>query len=181
MTKRHFKEQVAKNPNDVESRTKLLGYYFMKAFQDAGARSAKQRHVVWLIENAPESEVLGLPYSQLNNVLEPEGYKRAKQAWLKVIEESPEKLLVLRNASRFFLQHERKTSEELFLIKGQTLDAKDPQWPASLGRLYSLDLMTLPAGQKRKKTSRRKHSGNMSWRTIFPTRWNKRRPLVRSG
>src|SRR5437868_11019771 len=56
-----LEERVAKNPNDVESRTKLLGYYFTKGPQDADAKYNRQRHVVWLIENAPDSEVLGLP------------------------------------------------------------------------------------------------------------------------
>src|SRR5262245_54592872 len=60
-----LEEQVAKSPQDVESRTKLLGYYFMKGRQDADAQSARQRHILWLIENAPEAEVLGLPYSQV--------------------------------------------------------------------------------------------------------------------
>ena len=144
-----LEEQVAKNPNDVDSRTKLLGYYFIKGRQDADAKSNRQRHVVWLIENAPESEVLGLPYSGLDKVLEKEGYDRAKQAWLTIIQKSPEKLSVLRNASTFFLLHDRKISEEL-LLKGQTLDAKDPKWSASLGQLYSLELMSLPAGPVRK-------------------------------
>src|SRR5262245_41614284 len=90
-----LEEQVTKRPNDVEARTKLLGYYFIKGRQDADAKSAKQRHVVWLIENAPESEVLGLPYSQLNKILEPEGYQSGKQAWLRTLEQSPENLLIL--------------------------------------------------------------------------------------
>ncbi|HXT60007.1 MAG TPA: hypothetical protein VN699_15315, partial [Pirellulales bacterium] len=40
-----LEEQVAKNPNDVDSRTKLLGYYFIKGRQDADAKSNRQRHV----------------------------------------------------------------------------------------------------------------------------------------
>ena len=144
-----LEEQVANNPNDVDSRTKLLGYYFIKGRQDADAKSNRQRHVVWLIENAPESEVLGLPYSRLDKVLEKEGYDRAKDAWLRIIQKSPEELPVLRNASTFFLLHDRNISEEL-LLKGQTLDAKDPEWSASLGQLYSLELMSLPAGPVRK-------------------------------
>lgn len=141
--------QVAKNPDDVDARTKLLGYYFIKGRQDADARPNRERHVVWLIENAPEAEVLGLPYGKLDKILEAEGYERARQAWLKILEKSPENVSVLRNASSFFLLHDRKLSEEL-LLKGQSLDAKDPQWPASLGQLYSLDLMSLPAGPARK-------------------------------
>ena len=141
--------QVAKNPNDVDSRTKLLAYYFMKGRQDADAKSAKQRHVIWLVENAPESQVLGLPYGHLNQILEPEGYHLAKQAWLKTIGSSPDKLGVLKNASRFFQLHDRKLSEEL-LVKGQTLDAKDPFWPSSLGRLYALELISNPPDPARK-------------------------------
>src|SRR6185437_7820525 len=144
-----LEEQVAKNPNDVDSRTKLLGYYFIKGRQDADAKSNRQRHVVWLIENAPESKVLGLPYGRLDKVLEKESYDRAKEAWLKIIQKWPEKLSVLKNASTFFLLYDREISEEL-LLKGQTLDAKDPQWSASLGQLYSLELMSLQTGQVRK-------------------------------
>src|SRR5262245_41385165 len=44
-----LEEHVVKNPNDVDSRTKLLGYYFIKGRQDADAKSNRQRHVVWLI------------------------------------------------------------------------------------------------------------------------------------
>src|SRR6478672_11649100 len=110
-----LEEHVAKNPNDVESRTKLLGYYFTKGRQDADAKSNRERHVVWLIENAPESEVLGLPYSGLDKILETKGYDRAKEAWLRIIQGSPEKLSVLRNASTFFLLQDRKISEELLL------------------------------------------------------------------
>jgi tetratricopeptide (TPR) repeat protein len=144
-----LEEEVAKNPNDVESRTKLLGYYFTKGRQDADAKSNRGRHIVSLIENAPESDVLGLPYGRLDKILERKDYDRAKQAWQKVIQESPENLSVLRNASTFFLLHDRDISEEL-LIKGQRLDAKDPRWPSSLGELYSLGLMRVPAGPARK-------------------------------
>lgn len=149
-----LEEQVAKNPNDIEARTKLLGYYFIKGRRDPDAKSARQRHIEWLITNAPESEVLGLPYSQLDKVLEPESYDRAKQAWLRAIQESPENLSVLGNASKFFLLNDREISEEL-LLKGQKLDAEDPEWPASLGQLYSLGLTSLPTGPVRKAAAKK--------------------------
>ena len=147
--KASLEERVAKNPDDVETRTKLLGYYFIKGRQDPDAKSARQRHVQWLVENAPESEVLGLPYGNLDKVLEAEGYDRAKQAWLKVIQESPENLATLWNASRFFLLHDRDISENL-LVKGHELEPEEPKWAASLGRLYSLGLTSLPMGPARK-------------------------------
>ena len=149
-----LEKQVEKNPDDVESRTKLLGYYFIKGRQDADAKANKERHVVWLIEHAPESAVLGSPYGQLNKLLEPKGYEQAKQAWQRVIEESPEKLAALKNASAFFLIHDREISEEL-LLKGQQLDPEDPKWPDSLGQLYSLELMSPSDESLRKATAKK--------------------------
>lgn len=69
--KASLEEHVAQNPNDVESRTKLLGYYFIKGRQEADAKANRQRHIVWLIENVPESEVLRLPYGGLNKSSKP--------------------------------------------------------------------------------------------------------------
>ncbi|MEM9644623.1 MAG: RNA polymerase subunit sigma-24 [Planctomycetota bacterium] len=146
--KDQLEKQVVEKPDDVESRTKLLGYYLVKGRMDSKAKSAKQGHVQWLIENAPDSEVLGLPYGQINKILNQDGYKVCKQAWLKVIEGSPEDLLPLKNASRFFLLHDREISEGL-LLRGQKLDEEDPEWSASLGRLYSLEMSVHPQGPVR--------------------------------
>jgi hypothetical protein len=149
-----LEEQVANDPNDIESRTKLLGFYFIKGRQDPDAKSARQRHVLWLIENAPESDVLGLPYSQINKVLESDGYEKAKQAWLKVTQESPATLAAIANASRFFLLHDREIAEEL-LLRGQEADGDAPSWPASLGQLYSLGLTGISDGPARKTAARK--------------------------
>ncbi len=147
-------EQVTQNPSDIEARVKLLGFYFLNGRQNAEFKAARVRHIEWLIENAPESKVLGLPYGQLNKILESEGYDRAKQAWLKVIEDSPKNLKRLRNAANFFLLVERQLSEEL-LLKGQALDPADPDWPASLGQLYSLELSSLEEGAARQATAKK--------------------------
>ncbi|MCA9160345.1 MAG: hypothetical protein KDA72_18560, partial [Planctomycetales bacterium] len=140
--------KVEANPDDSESRTKLLGYYFINGRRDENAKLAKSRHIVWLIENAPESEVLGLPYGQLNKVLEPEGYEKAKQAWLTVIHDSPKNLTASLNASNFFLLHNREIAEEL-LLHGQEADPTNSVWAASLGQLYSLGLSRLPEGPEK--------------------------------
>ncbi len=152
--KTSLEKDVAENPSDVESRTMLLGYYFIKGRQDPDATAAKRRHVAWLIENSPETEVLGLPYAQLNKVLERDEYEITKQAWLRVIKQSPDNLAALRNASKFFLLHDRDTSEDL-LHKGQMLAPNDPEWPESLGRLYMLGLTSLPMGPEREANAKK--------------------------
>lgn len=149
-----LEKQVTQKPSDIDARVKLLGYYFLNGRQNPDSKSARLRHIEWLIANAPESDVLGLPYGQLNKILESEGYDRAKQAWLKVVRDSPENLKTLRNAASFFLLSERQLSEEL-LLKGKKLDASDPYWPGSLGRLYSLELMSMQQGAERQATAKK--------------------------
>lgn len=61
-------------------------------------------------------------------------------------------MTILRNASAFLLLHDSTISEEL-LLKGQSLDPKNPQWFSSLGQLYSLKLISLPVGPARKATA----------------------------
>lgn len=154
-----LEDQLAKKPNDVDSRTKLLGYYLIKGRQDSDAAANKERHIIWLIENAPESEVLGPPYSKLHKVIEPKAYSRAATAWKKTLSEAPENLSILKNAAAFFLIEDRKFSDDL-LLKGQALDPKDPKWASSLGELYSLDLMSLPAGEARKAIAKKAFDQN---------------------
>lgn len=147
-------ERIAKNPGDVDSRIKLLGYYFCKRRENADAESNRERHIVWLIENCPELQVLGSPYGQLNMHLEPQSYERAAQAWKKVITESPENLLAFKNAAAYFELFDRNLSEEL-LLKGQQLDAESSKWAAALGELYYRDSIFMPQGVSRRETAKK--------------------------
>ncbi len=150
-----LEEHVSINPNDVEARTKLLGYYFSSGrLRDPEAQSARRRHIVWLIENSPESEVLGQPYGQLIREIESEGYGQAMEAWKKAIQDSPENLSVLGNAANYFLLSNRELSAEL-LLKAQAIAPDDPRWSLLLGRNYSLGLVSLPEGAARKATAKR--------------------------
>jgi len=146
--KDELEARVAQSPEDLESRTKLLGYYFRKGRQDADAKAAKARHVIWLIHNAPAAEVLGLPYGQLDKILETDAYEQAKQAWLAVLGDTPEDLAAVKNAARYFLIHDRDLAEEL-MLRGQRADADNAEWSAALGHLYSLNLQRLTDGPAR--------------------------------
>ncbi len=151
--KDELEARVAQSPDDLESRTKLLGYYFRKGRQDADAKAAKARHVIWLIQNAPAAEVLGLPYGQLDKILETDAYEQARQAWLAALGDAPEDLAALKNAAGFFLMHDRDTAEEL-LLRGQRVDADNAEWPAALGQLYSLNLQGLTDSPARTTTAK---------------------------
>jgi tetratricopeptide (TPR) repeat protein len=140
--------QIEKDPNDITSRTKLLGYYFHKQFQDKSARKAKQKHILWLIMNSPESEVLATPYGQLDTFLDKEAYSQGKKAWTDQLKTKPANLKVLENSANFFLMHDRKLAEES-LQKAQSLDMKNPKWPKKLGHVYSLGMMRKPLNAKK--------------------------------
>jgi tetratricopeptide (TPR) repeat protein len=135
-----LEKQVEKNPSDVSSRTRLLGYYFRKQFQNQSARQAKQKHVLWLIVHSPESEVLGLPNGTLDAILDKEAYSQGKAAWIIQLKESPENLKLLEHSAAFFQLHDRELAIES-LQKARTLDMDNPQWPTKLGHLYSLGMM----------------------------------------
>ena len=141
-----LEKQIEKDPNDITSRTKLLGYYFRKQFQKS-ARDAKQKHVLWLILNSPESEVLATPYGELNPLMYKEAYSQCKKAWTNQLKTKPANLKLLENSANFFLQHDRELARES-LQKARSLDMKNPKWPKKLGFLYSLGMMRKPLEAK---------------------------------
>jgi tetratricopeptide (TPR) repeat protein len=136
-----LEKQLEKDPNDITSRTKLLGCYFAKQFQNQFAREAKRKHVLWLILNSPESEVLSTPYGELDAFLDTEAYSQGKQAWIDQVKRKPANLNVLENSANFFLLHDRELAIES-LQTARSLDIDNPKWPAKLGHLYSLDMIT---------------------------------------
>jgi len=142
-----LEKQIEKDPNDITSRTKLLGYYFRKQFQDKSARQAKQKHVLWLILNSPESEVLATPYGELNPFQDKETYSQGKKAWIKQLKTKPDNLKLLENSANFFLMHDRELAVES-LQKARSLDMENPKWPQKLGHLYSLGMMRKPLKAK---------------------------------
>ena len=143
-----LEKQIEKNPDDITSRTKLLGYYFDKQYQNQSARKAKQKHVLWLIMNSPESEILGFPYGRLDASLDKEAYSQGKEAWINQLKTKPDNLKVLENSAHFFMLNDRELAEES-LTKARSLDMENPKWPIQLGHLYSLGMMRKPLDAKK--------------------------------
>ena len=142
-----LEKRVEQNPNEIASRTKLLGYYMKKQFRDQSARKAKREHVLWLILNAPDSDVLAASYGQLDAVLDSEAYSQGKKAWIDHLKKEPENLKLLGHSASFFQLRHRELAKES-LKKAQSLDKDNPKWPAALGQLYMLDMMGSSAKAK---------------------------------
>ena len=133
-----LEEKLVSDPNDMTSRTQLLGYYWgRRVLRDDSAKFEKRRHVLWLIRNSAESEVLEHPQARIDHILDSEGYSEAKKAWMEQLEGKPESATLLGNAAHFFLFGDRRTSIEL-LKRAQSLDPSNPKWPEKLGNTYGL-------------------------------------------
>ncbi|MDB4766238.1 RNA polymerase subunit sigma-24 [bacterium] len=135
-----LEEELQENSDDIAARTKLLGYYFRKQYEDQSAKTARQGHILWLIENAPESEVLAVPEGTLDKILNNDGYQEGKELWLKQLKDQPDNLMFLKNSANFFLQHDRELAKKS-MEKAKAIDADNPKWPEKLGQLYQLDML----------------------------------------
>ncbi len=136
------------NPQDTDTRTILLGYYFGAQFHDKKLEKSHQQHVLWLVENAPEAKVLSLPYGALDQIRGAAAYKKAKLLWLKHLELQPKNLAILENTSEFFRRGDPGRTKEL-LERAHKIAPKDPAWPEKLGQHYSLNMMRLRGAKRR--------------------------------
>ena len=142
-----LEKQLEQNPEDIALRTKLLGYYFRTQYRNLSAREARQKHLLWLVVNLPESEVLGIPEGTLNAILERDAYSQAKKAWLDHIQRKPAELKLLENSANFFKLHDRDLAIKS-LQKARALDMDNPQWPKELGHIYSLGMIRKSSNDK---------------------------------
>ncbi|MDA7511124.1 RNA polymerase subunit sigma-24 [Verrucomicrobia bacterium] len=124
--------------SDLNARVKLLGYYSGKHIRSSEIRKIRQQHLLWLIEHAPESEVLGSPYGSLSHHGDGEAYYQAKRILLAKIRDEPDNLALLKNGSKFFTLNDRSQSIE-FLQKGESLDKANPFWPKNIGQAHLLN------------------------------------------
>jgi tetratricopeptide (TPR) repeat protein len=115
-----------------------LGFYFMKRLSSPAAEEAFRGHVLWVIKNHPDSEICSTPYCELDPITDSDGYRDAKQAWMKQVEDHGKDPVILGNAARFFFLHDKDQAEKL-LTRAEELDSKNPTWPDLLGHLYALD------------------------------------------
>lgn len=135
-----LEKKLAAEPNDITSRTQLLGYYQNRRLgQDESALAAIRRHVLWLVRNSPDAAVLGSPDGTIIRSADPEGYSEGKKAWMNQLERDPDNVTLLGHAARFLHFSERKTRIEL-LQRARSLESSNPEWPERLGHEYGTNI-----------------------------------------
>lgn len=146
---RNLESGLESNPDDVEARTRLLGYYLHRSFRSTEAREARQRHVLWLIANRPDAPVLGLPYAQLDFILDGAAFQEGKKAWLSQVDREPANAAILGKAAAYLLHEDPAAAESLY----KRAEAAEPQnffWSNQLAHLYTLGLSRKTGEEKQK-------------------------------
>lgn len=122
-------------PTALDVRVKLLGSYWFKKNWDAAVP-----HLSWIIENHPESEVLGWEAATVGDLSSDHLiYDALKASWEKMLKKFPANAKVLANGAAFFLLSNRKRSIEL-LEKSVKVDPDCMESLEKLSQTYEIEV-----------------------------------------
>jgi hypothetical protein len=138
---------LASNPDDLATRTKLLGFYFRSGVRLYGREATiaiRRRHILWLIEHHPGSEVFQLSETTIDaaghTLADMNGYAEAARRWTEQAQQRGNDPTVLGNAARFFQLSDKERAAAL--LKGaQRAAPQDAQWSGRLGYLYAIAIL----------------------------------------
>ena len=134
-----LEKNLASSPHDVSTRTQLLAHYMQRQpIDDPSILTAKREHVLWLVQNSPESEVLGMPVGTISKFFDPMGYSEGKEAWMTQLEKNPKNVTMLGNAANYLAMDDRESAIEL-LQRAQSLDPSNAKWSMELGHKYAVE------------------------------------------
>ena len=132
-----LEEKLAGDPKDVVSRTQLLGFYSRsRSKPDVSTLSAIRGHVLWLVRNLPEAEVLGRPEATIDSTADPEGYSQVRKAWMNQLDGNPDNVTILGHAAHFLWSEDGETATEL-LQRARSLDPSNAEWSEELARRHA--------------------------------------------
>ena len=145
---KELETQIAKNPEDLDARKRLLTFY-----QQSGQRlmgwnamlAARRPHVLYMIEHHPETEWWAS--WPLKRAYDEDGYAKARALWMAHVSKPDVTAKRLGQAAAFFRISEKPVAEELWL-RALAMEPKGPQpriadntyypsYRASLGQLYA--------------------------------------------
>ena len=163
---------LLRDPKNVNLRRRLLFFYVGRASEVLGqsrAIEARRRHLLWLIDNAPDSPLLhgDLGLGPGSSLPDPEGYDLARARWLAVSGRPEATTAMLVNAAAFFRSTDASRAEQLLhrAIAGDRIvqpglvlvrSLFNPSPRADLGALYArilIDSAAAPEEQARIRKS----------------------------
>lgn len=137
-----LEQNLAVNPEDFPTRLKLMAYH-LRADRSSHPddHSKRLRHVLWLIEHHPDSELLHSYVSRFSKgELAPPDYRRAAALWEAAAKANQADAAVEWNAASFF----QDLDPELYMRHLEATAAADPNHPFALrplAFLYALSIL----------------------------------------
>ena len=139
--------KVKADPEDLDDRARLLGFYFTTAKQQmplAQVIAARRQHILWLIEHHPDSELLQTSETTIDpaghDLADPEGYGQARAKFTKQIDTHPRDVAVLTNGGFFFKLPDKALAERA-LLKALAADPHNARAGGMLATIYSMALL----------------------------------------
>ena len=132
-----LEEKVKIKPDLLRVRIKLLGYYFTRYHYSKELQKSRQKHILWIIQNYPESEIAGTPYVSLNPIIDNGAYTRAANIWLSQIGKDSTNTAILGNTASFFMIYDKDLSEKL-IKQAISLEPNNQKWQELLQELSNL-------------------------------------------
>jgi hypothetical protein len=135
------------HPDEVATRTKLLGFYFHSALPLYGHDAtieARRRHILWFIEHHPESAAMSLGEATIDAkghaLADATGYEHASALWMEQTQQHAQDVAVLEHAAKFF-QLSNKDRAASLLGKAQAVEPGNKELSAFRGYVYALGIL----------------------------------------
>jgi hypothetical protein len=142
-------ESLLKNiPDDLAARTKILGFYFrggaMRLYGRDATIEARRRHILWLIEHHPESEVVALSETTIDpaghGLADKAGYEQVSKLWIEQARRHENSAAVLRHAAKFFQLSDKERAISL-LKQAQHAAPANRELSSRIGYVYALVIL----------------------------------------
>jgi len=147
------------NPDNLTARESLIQYYFQEMVESSSSDldEKRQKHIFWLIEHHPESELAGSPEAELMPIgfgANMEGYQRGRQLWMQQVDSHQNDQRILRNAAQFLQLAESKVARDL-LEKAWAIDPGDTLTTSSLAQSYDQERAYLSSPEAKKNLAKK--------------------------
>ena len=139
-----MEREIHSVPNDIVTRTKLLGYEYVHQFSTPVAAKKFDNLALWFIARHPGLHISGSPYLVIDKNRAPAAYAQGSRLWKQAVHKQPRDVNVLANAAAFFTSYDSQEAA-LLLMQASYLDPKSVTLHNKLGTLYALRAERYPA------------------------------------
>ncbi|HYL78386.1 MAG TPA: energy transducer TonB [Bryobacteraceae bacterium] len=131
-------QRIDADPSDANARATMLVYLAGAKGGDAGeVRKTRLQNILWLVQNHPDLDILGGPYSLINTGAGPlqddAGYRQVRDLWLEQLAHPPSDQVVLEHATNFLRLADPERTEQALLPLLSKMDTAG-EW---MGNLYA--------------------------------------------